>query len=297
MLLRALRPDDAPGLAEAFEQLSETSRYRRFFTAKPHLSERSLAFFTDVDHHDHEALVAVTPGSGQLVGVARFIRNPREPDQAEVAITVIDSWQGRGLGTALLRELAQRAAEEGIRHFTAEILAENRPTLTLARRLGAAETTSHGSTVSARIDLPAATEQPGTLSYDAHDLLRAAARGEFIGLPAVLRGWLDLSEKIIAPLLMPVSAFCDTSGQAEADREAGRPAEKPPSVLVKKPLFTARDDGAEPATVPPGQTCLRHGTRCQFPSASGLRVHRPDMGHARRPAPVLDPLADITAFR
>ena len=78
MLVRALRRDDAPGLAEAFEQLSETSRYRRFFTAKPHLSEQTLAFLTDVDHHDHEALVAVAPDSGQLVGVARFIRIPGE---------------------------------------------------------------------------------------------------------------------------------------------------------------------------------------------------------------------------
>jgi RimJ/RimL family protein N-acetyltransferase len=223
VLLRALRPDDGPGLAEAFEQLSETSRYRRFFTAKPHLSEQSLAFLTDVDHHDHEALVAVAPGSGQLVGVARFIRNPREPDQAEVAVTVIDSWQRRGLGTALLRELAQRAAEEGIRHFTAEILAENRPMLTLAHRLGPAETAGHGSTVSARIDLTAAAEQAGATSYDGYDLLRDAARGEFIGLPAALRGWLDLSEKIIATLLVPVSAFRDTRSPDGAD-EGPEPA-------------------------------------------------------------------------
>ena len=221
VLLRALRPDDGPGLVEAYEQLSETSRYRRFFTAKPHLSEQSLAFLTDVDHRDHEALVAVAPGSGQLVGVARFIRNPREPDQAEVAVTVIDSWQRRGLGTALLRELGQRAAAEGIRHFTAEILAENWPMLTLARQLGPAETTGHGSTVSARMDLTAAAEQAGTTSYDGYDLLRDAARGEFIGLPAVLRGWLDLSEKIIATLLVPVSAFRDTRSPDGADELPG----------------------------------------------------------------------------
>ena len=223
VLVRALRPDDGPGLAEAFEQLSETSRYRRFFTAKPHLSEQTLAFLTDVDHHDHEALVAV----------ARFIRNSREPDRAEVAVTVIDSWQRRGLGTALLRELAQRAAQEGIGHFTAEILAENQPMLTLARRLGEAETTSQGTTVSALIDLPAATEQEDAVGCDGYDLLRAAARGEFIGLPAALRRWMDLSEKIIATLLVPVSAFCDASQQAKADQEVGRPADKPPSVQVE----------------------------------------------------------------
>ena len=227
VLVRALSPEDGPGLAEGFERLSETSRYRRFFTAKPRLSEQTLAFLTDVDHHDHEALVAVAPGSGQLVGVARFIRLPQEPDKAELAVTITDAWQRRGLGTALLRELAQRAAEEGIRYFAAEILADNRTMLSLARRLGDAETTCRGSTVSARIDLTAVTEQPDSSGYVfCYELLRAAARGEFIGLPAVLRGWLDLSEKIIATLLVPISAFCDTSRQAApASPAPGRPGD------------------------------------------------------------------------
>jgi len=162
VLIRTLRPEDGPSLARGFEQLSETSRHRRFFTVMPHLSEQALAYLTAVDHHDHEALVAVAPGSGQLVGVARFIRNPREPDHAELAVTVIDSWQRRGVGTALLRELAQRAAEEGIRYFAAEILADNRPVLTLMHRLGGAETTCSGAVVSARIDLTAVTDQAGT---------------------------------------------------------------------------------------------------------------------------------------
>ncbi len=270
VLLRALRPDDGPGLAEAFEQLSETSRYRRFFTTKPHLSEQSLAYFTDVDHHDHEALVAVAPGSGQLVGVARFIRNPHQPDQAEVAVTVIDSWQRRGLGTALLRELAQRATEEGIRHFTAEILAENRPMLTLARRLGHAETTNCGSTVSARIDLTAATEQAGADSYDGHDLLRAAARGEFIGLPAVLRGWLDLSEKIIATLLVPVSAFRDTARQAAPTAAAPeQPADPGRAEMARSP------DGVDEVSEPAGdraQQARAHREGC----GSGAVADLPD---------------------
>ena len=229
-----MRPDDGPGLAEAYDQLSQTSRYRRFFTGKPHLSEQSLAYFTDIDHRDHEALVAVVTDSGQLVGVARYIRIPEQPDQAEVAITVLDSWQRRGLGTVLLSELAQRAAEEGIRYFVAEILAENRPMVTLAQQLGDAEVTGEGGTVSARIDLAAAAEQAGTSGYDGYDLLRAAARGEFIALPAVLRRWLDLSEKIIATLLVPVRAFCDTSREAASTARApGRPDD--PATTSQKP--------------------------------------------------------------
>ena len=187
MLVRAVRPDDGPGLAEAYGQLSETSRYRRFFTGKPHLSEQSLAYFTDVDHRDHEAVVAVVPGSGQLVGVARYIRIPGQPDQAEVAITVLDSWQRRGLGTVLLRELAQRAAEEGIGYFVADILAENQPMVTLAQRLGDAEITGHGDTVSARIDLTAVNpksaygaERSARMDFSDYDLADDAELNEIL---------------------------------------------------------------------------------------------------------------------
>jgi hypothetical protein len=91
--------------------------------------------------------------------------------------------------------------------------------LTLAHRLGPAETTRDGTTVSARIELPAAPQQTAAFSSDGYDLLRAAARGEFIGLPAVLRGWLDLSEKIITTLLVPVSAFSDTCRPDDRGRD------------------------------------------------------------------------------
>lgn len=252
VLVRALRPDDAPGLAEAFEQLSETSRYRRFFTAKPHLSEQTLAFLTAVDHHDHEALVAVSPDSGQLLGVARFIRDAREPDHAEVAVTVADSWQRRGLGTVLLRELAQRAAEEGIGYFTAEILAENQPMLTLADRLGDTETTRQGSTVSALIDLAEVTEEAGTSGHDYFDLLRAAARGEFMGLPAALREWLDLSGKIVATLLAPVSAFYETRQQAASTAPA--PGQPKDPAITGSDVRDSSQNGLPTLSRPPGRS-------------------------------------------
>jgi RimJ/RimL family protein N-acetyltransferase len=99
VLIRPMRSDDAPALAAAVEQLSEQSRYRRFHTHMPRLNAQTLTYLTDIDHHDHEALVAVAPGSGDIVGVARFIRDTATPDTAELAIVVADAWHRRGLGT------------------------------------------------------------------------------------------------------------------------------------------------------------------------------------------------------
>ena len=98
------------------------------------------------------AAALLAPGSGDIVGVARFIRDTATPDTAELAIVVTDAWHRRGLGTLLIRQLTRRAAEVGIDHFTAEILAENAPTLALVRRLADADLTDHGPTTTARMD-------------------------------------------------------------------------------------------------------------------------------------------------
>ena len=100
-------------LRAGFERLTPASRYRRFLTPLDHLSDQQLEYLTDVDHHDHEAIAALTP-AGEGIGVARYVRWPEAPDSAEVAVAVVDDWQGRGLGSALLEELTDRAGEEGI---------------------------------------------------------------------------------------------------------------------------------------------------------------------------------------
>ena len=192
--IRPLCPEDAPALAGAVERLSPLSRYRRFHSALPRLTEQMIKYLTEIDHHDHEALVAVLPGAdGIIVGVARFIRDPAHPDTAEVAVVVADSWQRRGLGTLLLRRLAGRANEVGIRSVTGDILAENYPTIKLAQRLGARPIANQGSMVTTRMDMTEwVVHEP-----DAGSALRMLVAAEVALLPRLVQPMLDLSVKMI----------------------------------------------------------------------------------------------------
>ena len=132
--VRPIEPADRAALNAAFEHLSPRSRYTRFLTPMTHLDSAMLRYLTEVDHHDHEALVAIEPLTGDLVGVARYVKTGAE--RAEAAVTVADEWQGRGLGTLLLERLAAHAREEGLRYFTALVLAHNDAMLALLRALG-----------------------------------------------------------------------------------------------------------------------------------------------------------------
>jgi RimJ/RimL family protein N-acetyltransferase len=119
VLIRQARSTDAALLAEGFARLSAASRQMRFLGVKKELSAAELRYFTDVDHHDHEALGALDRADGHGVGIARYIRDADDPQAAEIAVTIVDDWQGRGLGTELLARLSDRARQEGIRRFTA----------------------------------------------------------------------------------------------------------------------------------------------------------------------------------
>lgn len=173
LVIRPIEPDDKVGLIAAFERLSDDSRYRRFLSPHPRLSEPELRYLTEVDHHDHEALVAIDPVTGEGVGVARYVRDRDNPDSAEIAVAVADHWQGRGVGTALLHRLADRARHEGIARFTALMLADNQPMMHVLGDLGAARVVDEGQgAVELAVDLPQrglGTTLPGWL--------RSAARG------------------------------------------------------------------------------------------------------------------------
>ena len=96
ILVRPVEPADRELIAQAFDRLSPETRYRRFFAPLSRLSEEDLTYLTEVDHSDHEALAAVEPGAGAVIGVARYVR-AEDPTEAEVAVVVGDPWQGRGI--------------------------------------------------------------------------------------------------------------------------------------------------------------------------------------------------------
>ena len=138
-LIWELRPEDREAMREGYETLSEETRYHRFLTGVPHLTAPLLDHLVDdVDGIDHVALglVAVDEeGVGVPVGVARMIRYQDRRTAADLAVTVLDDWQGRGVATALLAELVRRRPA-GVSEVITTIAADNPAALALLRRLG-----------------------------------------------------------------------------------------------------------------------------------------------------------------
>lgn len=125
VLIRPIRREDGPLLRDGFLRLSPRSRRLRFLGSKTDLSPAELRYFTDVDHERHEALVAVHRRSGTGLAVARYIRDVSRPEVADFAVTVVDAWQGRGLGTELTQQLIGRARRSGVCRLTALVASEN----------------------------------------------------------------------------------------------------------------------------------------------------------------------------
>ena len=162
VLIRQVRGSDAPLLADGFARLSTRSRQMRFLTTKHTLSAAELRFFTEVDHHDHEAIGALSPADGHGVGIARYIRDPGDPKMADIAVTIADDWQGRGLGTELLARLSGHARQAGICRFTATVAYGNAAMARLLRNMGA-ELAGYGP---GAVDYEVALDGAGEYSLD-----------------------------------------------------------------------------------------------------------------------------------
>lgn len=201
VVIRPIEPADRDRLRAGFEQLSDRSRYLRFQAPQVNLSDDQLSYLTAVDHHDHEALLAIDPDADYAVGVARFVRV--SDAAAECAIVVADEWQGRGLATHLLDRLVQRAREEGLERFTALVLADNPEAIRLLERLGDTEQRRTGSQVELDIALPAPPESTAELRA----VLAGAARGLVVPAISMWRLVADFAHRRAAAVERPANAI------------------------------------------------------------------------------------------
>jgi RimJ/RimL family protein N-acetyltransferase len=163
VLVRPIRPDDATRLAAMFAQLGALTRYRRFLKPLTRLTAYQLAYLTRVDHVEHEALVALDPRTGEIVGVARYLRDPADPRSARLATVVVDAWQGRGIGSALVERLSARARANGVEVFRGATVAGNEAARGLMRHASAtlADQWSAGvSELTGRLEQPRPAPSP-----------------------------------------------------------------------------------------------------------------------------------------
>lgn len=155
VLIRQIRPEDKNLLEIGMTHLSPASRHFRFFTMLKKLPEALLKKMTEIDHIDHDAWGAVdlSEEPPAPIGIARYVRLPNNNKLAEPAVTVIDSYHGRGLGTLLLAILACRAIENGIEEFVAFVLADNDRMLDLLDEIGASLSFTGEGEMECRISL------------------------------------------------------------------------------------------------------------------------------------------------
>jgi ribosomal protein S18 acetylase RimI-like enzyme len=132
LTVREIGLDDVERLQRMFRRLSADTVYHRFFSPIVEPRHSALVWLTAVDHASRDALVALE--GDEIVAVARYDSRPGA-GSAEVAVTVEDAWQHRGVGRRLTARLARRAVDHGIESFTASVLADNRPALGLLRKL------------------------------------------------------------------------------------------------------------------------------------------------------------------
>ena len=143
----SLLPGDRERLRELYEELSPASQFHRFLTPVPHLTETMLHHLVDeVDGIDHVARVVFVLDDdkvGSPAGIARMIRYSDDPAAADIAVTVRDEYQGRGVASPLLQEIMRRRPA-GVKRIVTEVATDNVPSLAMLRRLGAMTTEPRG---------------------------------------------------------------------------------------------------------------------------------------------------------
>jgi len=133
--IRAIRPDDKERILKAFRALEPKSIYQRFFVFKSELSGEELRRLTESDGVREVVLVATVVSGNQeiIVGLGHCARTEAS---AEIAFTVEEDYQGRGIASELLRQLTDIARRSGVLRFEAYVLSDNAPMLKVFQRSG-----------------------------------------------------------------------------------------------------------------------------------------------------------------
>jgi GNAT superfamily N-acetyltransferase len=133
--IRPIRAEDKAPIVEAFRALEPRSIYQRFFFHKKELSDAELRRLTEPDEAREAGLVATVPSVNgeRIVGLGRYTGNR---ECAQLAFTVEEDYQGRGIASSLLRQLIQAGRAHGVSRFEGHVLAGNGPMLSVLRHSG-----------------------------------------------------------------------------------------------------------------------------------------------------------------
>jgi GNAT superfamily N-acetyltransferase len=194
--VRSVRASDKGALSALFDRLSPRSRHYRFLGPKRKLSPRELENLVDLDHVEREALALGAP-DGRFIAVARYGPVSDDPSAAEVALTVADEWQDRGIGSALASLLIAEARRSRIVRLHAMTLAENYPSRSCcavwaSRSAGSMETSS--------------ASRCSSSNRRQHETHAVMLHGSSLGAGAMLAVWSVLAEGVSVPPRMPMAA-------------------------------------------------------------------------------------------
>lgn len=177
-------------LAEEFQKLSAQTRHQRFLSPVMELSDALLSVLVDeVDGEDHVALVLFAESGEdshtfEPVAIGRMVRYPEVPDSADLAVTVKDAWQGRGVASALLPVLVAHRPV-GVTHVLTEVAKDNPASLAMLQRLGQMTVCPNGEYAhDVRVDLAGdCTKEPlvETTSERLHPVLADSSRARLRG--------------------------------------------------------------------------------------------------------------------
>jgi CRP-like cAMP-binding protein len=171
--LRPVLPGDNERTSKGPVEFSSETLYRRFQSMRR--PTRSLMrYLFEVDYVDHFVWVMTDGADGPVVADARFVRDETNPSLAEVAFTVADAYQGRGVGSFLMDVVALTAWYDGIRFFSARVLTDNLPMRTILDRFGAVWHRDDPGVVTTVVDIPPPQDLP--MSRELSGQIRDATR-------------------------------------------------------------------------------------------------------------------------